>query len=91
MMAGRMRYKLTFQSPVRTRSDVGSHAVTWNDFLTTWGDIRTLRGGERLEAMRQELNITHRIYIRYRPGIKPNMRISTSCGRTFYITSMAGY
>lgn len=42
---------------------------------TLWGRIEPLGGAERLQAMKLESRVTHRISIRYRLGIIADMRL----------------
>jgi SPP1 family predicted phage head-tail adaptor len=59
----------------------------WVDHLTTKAYVKPTSGNERFFAMRTEANITHRIYIRYRAGILPNMRVNYD-GRLMEIKSV---
>jgi SPP1 family predicted phage head-tail adaptor len=53
-----------------------------------WGALEMLSGGERRRADRPEQALTHRITLRYRPGITAAMRL-TSGLRRFAIRAAA--
>jgi SPP1 family predicted phage head-tail adaptor len=75
MMAGRMRHFVTFQERSTVADGMGGETVTWSDVLTTWATLTPLSSSEQLETGKVEHNITHRLYIRYRPGIAPAQRV----------------
>lgn len=76
MQGGNLRHRLTFQTRTTTQDAYGGEQVApWTDAFTVWGSIQPLRGREYMDAMQQQADVSHRVIIRYRAGVKPTMRI----------------
>lgn len=54
---------------------VGDSITTWVDVVTTWASVEPLRSDELWKAQQVQANVSHRVKIRYREGITPDMRI----------------
>jgi SPP1 family predicted phage head-tail adaptor len=85
---GLLRHRLTLQSVTRTPDAGGGAAESWGPALgtasaTVWAAIEPLDGGEQLRGMAMQEGITHRIRIRYRPGVTAKMR-GVMAGRVFH-------
>ena len=87
MRAGSLRHKITFQQLTVANDTWGHSAETWTDQVTTYAAIWTLRGVERIESMKLDNEITHKIRVRYKRGLHPKMRIKFG-ERYFNILSM---
>ena len=87
MRAGSLRHKITFQQLTVANDTWGHSAETWTDQVTTYVAIWTLRGVERIESMKLDNEITHKIRVRYKRGLHPKMRIKFG-ERYFNILSM---
>ena len=87
MRAGSLRHKITFQQLTVANDTWGHSAETWTDQVTTHAAIWTLRGVERIESMKLDNEITHKIRVRYKRGLHPKMRIKFG-ERYFNILSM---
>ena len=87
MRAGALRHKITFQQLTVANDTWGHSAETWTDEATTYAAIWTLRGVERIESMKLDNEITHKIRVRYKRGLHPKMRIKFG-ERYFNILSM---
>jgi SPP1 family predicted phage head-tail adaptor len=75
MRAGSLRHKITFQQ-LTVANDSYSHSTeTWTDQVTTYAAIWPMRGTERMESMRLDQEVTHKIRIRYKRDLHPKMRI----------------
>ena len=73
--AGDLIQRIRIERPVKTRNSLGEQLVTWEEFATVWAAVEPLSGRE-LTSLRAELaDVTARIRIRYRPGVRPEMRI----------------
>ena len=77
--AGRRRHRLVLQSS-NTQSDGGGGQAgdPWAapiTVATVWGSVEPVSGRERLRAQRLEAQVTHRVTIRYRPGVNSDMRL----------------
>lgn len=89
-MIGHFRHRITFQEQVETPDGGGGYDLSWQNIAempTVWARIIPLSGSERLAAQRLESRITHRIRIRYRAGITPDLRAAFK-GRTFNIRAV---
>jgi SPP1 family predicted phage head-tail adaptor len=73
-MIGSLRHRLLLQHPQTHIKDGGGHETIWQDDCTIWAKIMPLRGKEIFYAMGAQNKMTHRITLRYRAGIKPQMR-----------------
>ncbi len=78
--AGRLRHRLDLQarSPIGDGGggQIGDPWAAPVTVATVWGNITPLRGDERLRAMKLESRVTHRIAIRFRPGVTADMRLA---------------
>lgn len=75
MRAGDLRHRVTIQEKQVTKNSYGEEVITWQDVATVWAAVEPLRGREFLEAQRAGAEVTTRIRIRHRDGIRPEMRV----------------
>ncbi|ACC72546.1 phage head closure protein [Paraburkholderia phymatum] len=76
MQAGRLRYRLTFEKPVRLLDETGEVIVDqWVKAFTVWGSLEPLSGREYLSASEFRAGITTRVRVRWRSDLDPAMRI----------------
>ena len=87
MRAGSLRHKITFQQLTVANDTWGHSAETWTDQVTTYAALWTLRGTERMESLKLDNEITHKIRVRYKRDLNPKMRIKYG-ERYFNILSM---
>ena len=87
MRAGSLRHKIIFQELTVANDTWGHSSETWTDQVTTYASIWTLRGTERMEGLKLDNEITHKIRIRYRTDLHPKMRIKFGT-RYFNIISL---
>lgn len=72
---GQMDKRVELQSRSAAVDSFGGQSTTWTTALTVWARIEPL-SGRALEAARQlHAEVTHRVTIRYRPGITAAMRV----------------
>jgi len=83
--AGRLRDRVTFRErdPDAKDPETGqpyppNHPGAWRDVVTVWAEVRDLAGRKFYEAQAAEAQVTTEIRIRYRAGIRPDMRVR--CG-----------
>ena len=62
----------------------------WQDVVTVWASIEPIQGREYVLLQNTQSELTTRIQIRYRPGIKPSMRALYG-SRVFDIQSVIDY
>lgn len=75
MRSGRLRHRVTIQSPVVAVNGYGERIVTWSTVAVVWGAVEPLRGREFFEAEQVQAEISHRVVLRYRSGINSTMRL----------------
>ena len=82
MDPGKLNKRITFQL-----QDLDLEDEDWKDIATTWASINPISGKEYYSAETINSDLTHKIRLRYRKGITPDMRILYN-GRIFYIVSV---
>ena len=80
MNPGELRHKIKFQI-----QDLEQEV--WNDVFSCWANVNPISGREYYQAETVNSDLTHRIRLRYRKGITPDMRILYK-DRIFYIVSV---
>lgn len=75
MRAGSLRHKLVFQQLTVANDTWGHSAKTWADDTTLYAAVWPVRGIERLEGMKLDNELSHKIRVRYDKDIHPKMRI----------------
>jgi SPP1 family predicted phage head-tail adaptor len=85
--SGKLDYQATIQTPTEGVNSIGEPTLSWSTFATRWVAIEPLSGSEQVANMVSQGTTTHRVKLRYTPGLKPNMRLVAD-GRTFEITSV---
>jgi len=77
MRIGPYRQRVTLQSPQTTRDAYGAEVVTWKNERTVWANVQPFQGREYLEARATTQSLTHRVRLRWQPGlaIHPSWRL----------------
>ena len=75
MRAGQLRYSVTIEQQVTTRTSSGAQAETWTTFATVFAGLQGVSGQEYLAAGKLVADANMRIRIRYVSGLTPEMRI----------------
>ena len=70
MNPGELKHRITFQV-----QDLEQEDEVWKDILSTWANINPISGKEYYSAETINSDLTHKIRLRYRRGITPDMRI----------------
>ena len=89
MQVGRMRYRIEIQDYKSTQDADGFETREWMTVHTVWADIAPVSGKEYMASNKETAEITNKIYIRFRSGIKSTMRIKHG-DRIFEIESVLG-
>jgi SPP1 family predicted phage head-tail adaptor len=76
MQAGRLRRRVTIQKKTVTRNSYGEEMIVWVDVATVWAAVEPLSGREFIEGRQVVADVSTRIRIRHRPGIRPEMRVT---------------
>jgi SPP1 family predicted phage head-tail adaptor len=87
MNIGKMRERVTIQTPSEVRTPVGETTLTWGALATVWASVDGLSTRDILQAQQANLVATHRIRIRYRADVTHTQRIIWR-GRTMEIASV---
>lgn len=77
MNAGKLRDRVTIESPQRTTSAATNHRKVsgWETVDTVWADVQDDGGARFPEAMRVAARITTTVRMRYRTDVTPSCRI----------------
>lgn len=75
MSVGKLRHRVTIQGLIRADDGYGGITETWQDVATVWAAVEPLRGTERYRAQQVQAELSHKVVMRYREGIKPHLRL----------------
>lgn len=75
MKIGDLTKRVTLQYETKTADGMGGFSTSWVDAATVWAAIWPTSAKESLAAGQVSGEITHRIRIRYRRGIRTSWRI----------------
>ncbi len=75
MRIGELRQRITLQQKTVTRDSYGAEVISWTDVATVYAFVQPLQGREFFESQRINAEITAKITIRFRAGIRPFDRI----------------
>jgi SPP1 family predicted phage head-tail adaptor len=81
------RHRITLQELVTGQDEAGQPVQEWQDVATVWGAVEPLRGREYFAAQQVQSEVTTRIRIRYRSGVRPDMRVLYD-GRLYNINAV---
>lgn len=84
MDIGKLRHRITFQQLSNSKNEYGEPVEDWLDIKTVWAEIKPVSGKQFFAAKQINAEISHNVYIRYRNGLSPSMRIKFK-ERTFEI------
>jgi SPP1 family predicted phage head-tail adaptor len=84
---GKLRERVTVQQASAARNSLGEAVLSWSDFAEVWASVEGVSARESLTAGQQETTISHRVRLRYLPGLTANMRFSWR-SRTLDIVSL---
>lgn len=87
MKIGELRHRITIQENISAKDSFGADTPNWTDVATVWASIEPLSGKEFFAAQQINAEINTKIIMRYRTGIKPEMR-ATFKDRVFDILSV---
>jgi SPP1 family predicted phage head-tail adaptor len=88
MQAGKLRHRLTIQKKELVRDAAKlQHTTQPVTVCEVWGSVEPLNGSESTKADQEVALATHRVVIRWRAGIEPQMEVLFR-GRTLGIESV---
>jgi SPP1 family predicted phage head-tail adaptor len=85
--AGKLRDRVTVQIASGTTNALGETVLAWSDSSAVWASVEGVSAREALLAGQQETSVTHRLRLRYLPGLTQQMRFSWR-SRTLEIVSL---
>lgn len=74
--AGKLRHRVTLQERSSSTEADGGQVNTWSDVETLRAEVLDLRGREFLAAREAHAEVTVKVRIRYRAGVRPAMRLA---------------
>ena len=87
MDAGKLRERITVQIASGATNTLGETVLTWSDSSAVWASVEGVSAREALTAGQNQVSMSHRVRMRYLPGLTQNMRLSWR-GRTLEIVSL---
>jgi SPP1 family predicted phage head-tail adaptor len=75
MKIGKLRHRIAIEQVAETQDSDGSVSEAWYTYDTVQASIEPVSGREYFAGQTTHADVTHRIYMRYIPGIIPGMRI----------------
>jgi SPP1 family predicted phage head-tail adaptor len=82
-----MRERVTVEAPVESRNSLGEATLSWSAFATVWASVDGMSSREILQAQQANAVASHKIRIRFLPGLTHTHRIVWR-GRTMEIASV---
>jgi SPP1 family predicted phage head-tail adaptor len=87
---GKMRERVTVEIASAATNSLGEAVLTWNTTSSVWASVEGVAAQEALASGKQEVNVTHKVRLRYLPGLTQQMRFSWR-NRTLDIVSLLEY
>lgn len=84
---GKLRERVTIQRASESRNALGETVLTWTTFAERWAQVEGVSARESLEAGQSQIEVSHRVRLRYVNGLTQNMRFMWR-GRKLEITSL---
>jgi SPP1 family predicted phage head-tail adaptor len=72
---GELRHKITIEAVQEVQDENGIITEEWTTFLEEQAQVMPLTGAEAFQAKQLDASLDHRVRLRYRPGIRPKMRV----------------
>lgn len=74
--AGRLRHRVTIEKLTVGRDSIGGVTEVWSPFATRWAEVAPLRGREFFAAEQVNAEVSHRVTLRFLPGVVAKMRVN---------------
>lgn len=84
---GDLRERVTVQIASGATNALGETTFTWSDSTAVWASVEGLSARELLLAGQQQTEVSHRVRLRFLPGLTSQMRFAWR-GRTLEIISL---
>jgi SPP1 family predicted phage head-tail adaptor len=87
MKVGKLRHRVSLQSPTATANDYGEKIAAWTTYATVWAEIKPLQGRELENAQQISEKCDYEVFIRYNTGVLSTHRVIYG-SRTFEIQAV---
>lgn len=87
IQAGELRERVTVQIASGATNALGETVLTWNNSTAVWASVQGVSAREALARSQQDTNVTHKVRLRYLPGLTSQMRFAWR-SRTLEIVSL---
>ena len=87
---GALRERVTVQIASGSTNALGETTFAWTDSTSVWASVEGLSAREVLLSGQQQTEMSHRVRLRYLPGLTQQMRFAWR-GRTLEIASLLGH
>jgi SPP1 family predicted phage head-tail adaptor len=84
---GKLRDRVTIQRASESRNARGETVLTWTDYTERWASVDGVSSREALAAGQSQVEMSHRVRLRYVNGLTQSMRIMWQ-GRKLEIVSL---
>jgi len=84
---GKLRERVTVQIASGATNTLGETVLTWNNSSAVWASVEGVSAREALISGQQETTVSHRVRLRYLPGLTSQHRFSWR-SRTLEIVSL---
>ena len=85
--AGKLRERVTVQIASGATNTIGETVLTWANSTAVWASVEGVSAREFLQSGQNQVDMSHRVRMRYLPGLTQNMRLAWR-GRTLEIVSL---
>lgn len=85
--AGKLRERVTVQIASGSTNTLGETVLAWSNSSAVWASVEGVSAREALLAGQQDTTVTHKVRLRYLPGLTQQMRFAWR-GRTLDIVSL---
>jgi SPP1 family predicted phage head-tail adaptor len=87
MRAGQLRHRVSIQTNSAVQNGFGEPTTSWSETAKAWARVENLQGQELFAAQQLIPEVTTKITMRYRAGMRADMRIVMG-SRSFDIKSV---
>jgi SPP1 family predicted phage head-tail adaptor len=84
---GQLRERVTVEIASVTTNSFGEAVLAWSTASSVWASVEGVVAREALAAGQMDVTVTHRVKLRYLPGLSQNMRFAWR-NRTLDIVSL---
>jgi SPP1 family predicted phage head-tail adaptor len=84
---GKLRERVTVQIASGATNTLGETVLTWTNSTAVWASVDGVSAREAMLAGQEQTQLTHRVRLRYLPGLTQSMRFAWR-NRTLEIVSL---